>query len=346
MLVRSFSTALLAAAAVLVGSAAPPAMAGDGIKIGGWAGFAYTDNDKDGSVAGFDAHPWYLNFQGTPTEDYQFFGEIEFEHVFEVKGASSGAQGSGELKVERLYLERNLGAAHNFRAGKFFMPFGYWYRLHWHFLTETLSRPYSFNAGSTPRQQIGLQYFGRRSVGGNQVKYYAWVGNGPDVFGANNRTTDGVGYGGSLYVEHRIGNSPKRYLGGTVAYHGQQVGMETASEEQRNLVGGANVSWDRVEVRSEWYRHTRETSADVSNWYAMATAWLLPRAGLTWRMDGGDDPKGAGSAVDTEATSHSFGAIWRPEARVLVKAEYRMNDFSDPSVSDFAEWNSFFALSY
>ena len=40
------------------------------------------------------------------------------------------------------------------------LPFGYWFRLHWHFLTETLSRPISFNNAYTPKFQVGLERSG------------------------------------------------------------------------------------------------------------------------------------------------------------------------------------------
>jgi len=105
------------------------------IQVGGWAGIGYFDNDKENTNKTFDAHPWYFTLLPSQRRVGSFLGNWKRNTFSNSRGG--GAEGDGELKLERSYAERNCSTAHNVRGGKFFLPFGYFYRAHWRFLTKS-----------------------------------------------------------------------------------------------------------------------------------------------------------------------------------------------------------------
>lgn len=306
-------------------------------EIWGWFGIAYTDDDRPGTKATIDAHPLYVSLSGEPIQNIRYLAEIEAEHVFQIKGSGT----KGELKLERLYMEYEFMDSHRIRGGKFFTPFGYWYQLHWHFLTETLSRPISFNNQYVPRHNVGAQYLGRSFLGDKtSLEYNLWFGDGPDVFGTDKRTESDFSLGGSLFTTYQLNNSIT--LGNTIGYYQQ----EAAFDDQRNYVVGVKAEHARLELRAELYHHDRTTMDDLTTWYGAATAFVHPRLGLTYRLDSGDDIKLSKSTVDPRTISQSIGFVWRPYAQLLVKGEYRLNDFGPVATGNFNQWNLFTALKF
>ena len=331
-------------AAVLAVISVSPVSAGE-VTVGGWAGVVLTDNDKDGSLPYFDAHPWYIYVKAEPVDGWRFFGEVEAEHIFKFE---AGKEGSGEFKLERLYIEHNLNTKHNLRAGKMFMPFGYWYQLHWHFLTETLSRPIAFNNAYVPRQNVGLQYFGKVYRGDMSVDYNLWIGNGPDVFGTDERTIDTFGSGGSFFASRKLGGSYSRTIGLAGGYHAQTVRRtgDLIRENQENIVAAMECRFDGFETRFEHYWHTFTGREDLRSWYANGMYWFVSEMAVNFRYEQGDDLKGTGDDLRPEATVKSFALVYRPEAAILIKAEYRINHFENPADKGFNEWNVYLAMKY
>jgi len=319
------------------------------VKIGGWAGFTYSDNAKVNNIGGFDAHPWYLYFTAEPAEGYKFLGEFEAEHAFRI---SKAGDEKGAFLIERLYIERNFTKAHNLRLGKFFMPFGYWYRLHWNFLTETLTRPLTFDNSYAPRSQVGVQYFGQIYVENTSIIYYSWIGNGIDQFGTDSREVESLAFGGSIFLEHLFNSEKEKSIGTTIGYHNQAVkngeNIDGSVKEmfQSNLVLGAKFHYDFLELRSEYYYHDRGGDSELYSWYATANVELFEGFFVTTRFEKGDDQeKINGDEISISSQHKSYGLIWRPRAVVLIKCEYRFNDYNDV-IDDFNEWNIFFALKF
>ena len=346
----SFTFTLALTASLTFSATSVLAADSDDVRVGGWLGFIVADDDKTGSKPYFDAHPWYLTIQSEPVEDWRFLGEIEAEHVFKFKGESDGTtSGTGELKLERLYIEHEFDTAAQVRVGKFYLPFGYWYALHWHFLTETLSRPFAFSDSHTPKFQVGVQFWGRLFLtDATQLTYYAWVGDGPDQFGTNKRTVKQPGYGASVFVTHDVAGDFSIGLAG--AYHHQRLDA-TTRENEDSFVGGIEIKHRYADLRTEYYSQLHSQSRDLSSYYASAVIyplvpWELDQVGLVYRLDGGDDTKHAGGAIDPGAIAHSIGALWRPHARVLLKGEYRHYEFDADELESLAEWNLFIALKY
>jgi len=319
-----------------------PVFGGDAT-VGGWAGIVLADDDKDGSLPYFDAHPWYLYVQAKPAEGWRFFGEVEAEHIFQFK---AGKEGAGEFKLDRLYIERNFNTRYNFRAGKVFLPFGYWYRLHWHFLTETLSRPISFNNQYVPRHNVGLQSFGTVYSGSTSLMYNFWVGNGPDVFGANQRTVDTFGSGGSFYLNRQLGGSYRRTVEVAGGHHAQTIRSDLLRENQRSTVLAAEVKYDGLETRYEHYWHSFDGRERLSTWYANGMYWVVPNLAVNFRYEQGDDLKNTRDDAQAEATAYSYGLIYKPEASVLIKAEYRVDEYKNPLDPRTRQWNLFLAVKY
>lgn len=310
---------------------------GSSIHFGGWAGFVYSDSDRDGARPGFDAHPLYLYVNAKPSENWQFFGEIEVEHLF--KSSSSGTK--GDLKVERLYLEHEFENSSRVRAGKYFLPFGYWYRTHWHFLTETLSRPFSFNNSYVPRQQVGIEYLDSMTIGDSQLNYYGWVGNGPDVFGTNKRTESDFSAGGAIFLERMLPSGA--LIGGTFAVHQQKVNYDS----EFNAVIGGKFSSKRFELRGEYYRHDREINQDLESGYVSLKLKTSDAFGFVFRHDFGDDKKMSKEPLGETTRGDSVGFMWQPVPHLLFKGEYRLIDLnSESTMSDFNDWNLFSAIKF
>lgn len=316
------------------------------VTVGGWGGVVLADDDRPNVKPGFDIYAWYLYIQAHPADGYTFFGEVEFEHGPELSADTL----AGKLVLERLYMERNFSTANNIRVGKFFLPFGYWYLSHWSFLSETYSYPYSFENNWVPRFQAGVQYFGRAFRGESSLNYYAWVGNGPDLYGTNSRSVEEPGWGGSVFAEHRFDGRYDRNLGFVVGIHGQTVQLVTQQKEsQFNTVFGVKGRYGRVEVRGETYMHYRQHHPDYSSNYLNGLFWLVnDKFGLNVRHDMGDNLELTQSwtSASHEARSTSFGFVWRPEAVVLIKGEYRVNKFEKGIVAPYNQWNLFFGMKF
>ncbi|EDY82509.1 hypothetical protein VDG1235_2132 [Verrucomicrobiia bacterium DG1235] len=306
------------------------------ISFGGWAGFVFADDDRDGTKPYFDAHPLYLYTKAEPAENWTFFGELEFEHLF--KSSSSGTK--GDLKIERLYLEHQLADSGKIRAGKFFIPFGYWYRLHWHFLTETLSRPISFNNAYVPRQQVGIEYLNTASLGDAHLSYYAWLGDGPDISGTNKRSESDFSLGAAIFAETHFGEHLA--AGASLAVHQQKVNFET----QRNYVLGGKLSSGPIDLRGEIYHHERELSDNLDTAYLSAQFNASDTFGFVYRYDFGDDLKSSKDPLSPDADTSSIGFIWRPQPYLLFKGEYRFNEFESATTEDFNNWNLFSAIKF
>jgi hypothetical protein len=322
----------------------PVRIAAKGVEITGWAGFIYAGDDRGATKAGFDAHPLYLAVRSEPAEDWAFFAEIEAEHLFKFEGGAE-TEGAGELKMERLYIERRF-KNHRIRFGKFFLPFGYWYGWHWHFLTETLSRPISFDNGYAPKFQVGIEFQGKVFRKRTELNYTAWVTDGPDQYGTDSRSMEPFGFGGALFVDHYFGAGRRDRIGLTLSHHRQTAVYGASEEYQHNTVVGARARRGRLEARGEVYWHERERSRDTETWYLSGSIWVTRRAAVTYRIDRGDDLKRTIAGGSRDATSQSFGFFWRPIPVVLVKGEYRMNSFESAGVTDYNEWNMFLAIKF
>lgn len=335
---RSF--ALLAMA--LTGMVVPiPSPAGE-VKVGGWMGFTFTSSNAQGQKPGFDPCCWYAYVDASPQPGYRFFGEVEGEHSFKFENE----EGEGEFKLERLYFERRWGPAANVRAGKFFLPLGYWYRLHWRFLSETFSRPISIENGYAPKFQVGVQYYGRYFRGNTRLLYYAWISNGPEIFGTDDKTTDNPALGASLFWKHNWRGSRRKTFGFTLAFHHQEDRVEGATEEQDNLVAGAQFRFKTLKGRVEYFRHYRDGDRFIRTWYATGMLKIRPKLALAYRIDWGTDKKHTASADDREATYHSIGLIYRPTANMPLKAEFRIARYRDRTLPDYQELVLFGALKY
>ncbi|MCH6257570.1 hypothetical protein MLD52_13495 [Puniceicoccaceae bacterium K14] len=307
------------------------------IDFGGWLGFVYSDDSRDSTNSGFDAHPLYLYSEAHPAERWDVFAEIEIEHIFQSN--SSGTK--GDLKVERLYLQHELADSSKIRMGKFFLPFGYWYNLHWHFLTETLSRPISFNNSYVPKQQVGIEYMNTLTVNDIGIKYFAWLADGPDLFATNKRTESDFSFGAAIFAEKQISSEAK--LGATLAFHQQKEDFDT----QRNAVLGMDFTNKRLELRSEYYYHQREIDQDLESGYISLKLKTSDTFGFVFRHDFGDDRKTSGETLDASTTSNSFGFMWRPQPHLLFKSEFRINDFkSEDSKDNYNSWNVFSAVKF
>lgn len=313
------------------------------VTLGGWVGALVAGDTRPGSKPGLDVHPWYLFIQAEPVEDLRVFGELEMEHLFQFV---AGAPGAGEIKLERLYLEKGFSTAHNVRVGKTFTPFGYWYRLHWAFLTETVSRPFSMDNAYVPRAQVGVQYWGRWFAGNTELAYYAWVSNGPDIFNTDKRTVIEPGFGASVFATHSVGGRDDLTVGATVGYHTQWVPGTDGTVRQDNLVGGLEAKLVRVDLRGEFYWHRTTAGSQRHTLYGTAAGWVLPQLAATYRFDWGNDARRTKDAASERAWAHSFGVLWRPHAAVVARVEARQNVFHDTALPSYWQGTLSVAVKY
>lgn len=307
---------------LLVCFAARPAFAD--VTLGGWAGVELNASSKEGSKPGFDVHPWYFYVQADPMDDLHFFGELEAEHLFQF---AAGEVGAGELFIERLYVEKEFSTAHHLRLGKTFTPFGYWYWLHWGFLVETVSKPFSFDNAYVPKAQVGAQYWGRAYSGNLSLTYFAWLTNGPDQFGTDARSVVHPGLGASFFATYAFDGREDLTLGLSGASHTQWVDTGTRIVRQDNAVGGLEAKLKRVDVRGEFYWHHTSAGELRNSLYGTVVGWVLPELGAVYRFDWGEDAKHTAGAPSERAWAHSLGLLWRPNGFVVAKLEGRFSQF-------------------
>lgn len=313
-------------------------LAEENIKVGGLMGFIYYQQNKDKNGKSlhpyYDLHPIYLYTNATLSERVSGFVEIEYEHAPRFE---AGAAGSGEIKLERGYIETNLSDRLNFRLGKFFTNFGPWYEEHWRVITPTFERTIAFENGYVPNFQMGVKLFGHEDFFDElMVKYHLWNSLGNEVSGTNSRKGgrfDALGAElDGYFKDHRLG---------VAAYTQTNPSKKNREEKHYNFFGSTKLV-KKVTFISEYtiadFADGEDGTAydNANTFYAGVEYNFLEKWSLYYRFEQGHDQKRTGLAGPASKTkADAIALTWLPVPGFRIKSELVKFDFKESSLSDY-----------
>jgi hypothetical protein len=329
----------------IAGVAALPAASQERVRLLGYYTLELEGSTKDevGRRWTFDQHHFNIITMFQLDDRWRAFGEVEWEHGPEV--SSSGV--TGDIELERGWLEYRYSDRLQVRAGKFLSPFGI-YNLR---NTATPTFVMSFLPGPVygkhpnttggkqrlyPKYPTGVQVLGRLSRSDWSAQYYLYVtnGRGADPGSMDDNRNKGVG-----------------------------ARVSVASPDQR-LTIGASAYHDRNGLAF----HTRQSAlaADLQIEHAgflIESELLVPRLELVDSNDtpAGDFRRGRGVYVqasrsprsqlrpfvryeaydeDLEADSDRESAVvvglnFAASSRVFLKGETHFRDFDDTAIGGY-----------
>jgi hypothetical protein len=304
-------------------------------RIGGWVDFLYKDTDKQDSKQFFDLHHFYLYFDNELTENWRAFAELEFEHVPELEGGG----GSGELKLERGYIQYTYNDHAKSRLGKFNTPLGIWTPTHWAIYVDTVTKPIHEDNKYVPVKQVGIEFFGSvfPLIGDRihgLINYAAYFSNGSEVSGTNKPEDDDLGGGVDINATFN-----DRYLIGISAYTqhnpSPRLGTPGRREDSLMLYGEAELPYN-ILLRSEYFIQDRtKGDPDIDVIYAKIKWGFIDNWYVNYRWNQGDDDKNGNGR---EQTMNVFTLSYWPLPEVRIRSEFSIHDFKDPGKEDFNEW--------
>lgn len=261
---------------------------------------------------------------------FKFFGELELEEPLAYSAKNGVHSKTSHLDLERFYLDYNLNAQANVRAGRFLTPAGRWNQLHASPLVWTASRPlvtlrmfpYAINGamlfGTVQLNDVGLEY----QVYGEALKDQYQDGSEViyrDVRGGRIALNNLLGFSGDNPGLNTLGFNVMSYhkdVGGSPSYrlYGLDFLLEfnrwelSGEAYLRNTVQGADAGsgaylQSAFDLGQSWYWITRlETlhevdSKDAERWVLGLTKRVKPNQLLKFEFVGGsgeyeDVPRG------------------------------------------------------
>lgn len=310
------------------------------IQVGAWADFVFRDSNLTGQDPFFDPHHLYTYLDARVSDEWSGFAEIEYEHSVQLEGGDE-VEGSGEIKLERLYIQYSGCDCLNLRFGKFATRSGYWTPIHWAILMDTIQKPIHEDNGYVPKKQVGIEAFGDvldTYIADLPVslELAGWISNGSEVFGTNNPQDGRFGYGGDLRIV-----LDDRYLLGSSFYEQENPGQQGRRERTAVVYVDLQTPFD-VTLRAEYLHQQRNQGFDeIDVVYAKARWDFHEQVYLNYRFGvGEDDKRGAGE----DHTEHVLTLGYLPHRNVRIRAEWARNDFDAGEVEDFDIWGAYIGL--
>lgn len=134
-------------------------------------------------------------------EDFRFFTELRFLYspASEFLAESLKFSRSGEVLIERAWMEWTFRDWFKVLGGNFFVPYGIWNLEHGDPILLSIRTPVVLRFQLFPERCTGIQIFGTVDLDEFEMTYYAWVGNGKgsrissgdDQDSNNNKATGG-----------------------------------------------------------------------------------------------------------------------------------------------------------
>jgi len=163
---------------------------------------AISDKDADGKRGSFDQHHFNLISVFALDQHFWIFSEIEWEH-----GPSIGEeQSSGNVVLERSWLEYRKSESLKIKFGKFLSPFGIYNLKHDAtptylsvFLPNSIYGKHKNTVGNDQRLYAkfggGIQLFGAMYINSWETNYYFYFinGRGPSPYEKDNNADKGIG---------------------------------------------------------------------------------------------------------------------------------------------------------
>lgn len=188
------------------------------------------------------------------------FGRTSTEVVDTVSGQTWQY---GAIGLERVHIDwtptPNLGV----RTGVFLTPYGIWNLDHGTPVLIPARPPVAILASPFPRQQLGVQLFGRTTLGSGGLDYGLYASNGRSAVGLQRDLDQGKAFGAQLRVDGHLGAAA--WKAGVAAYHGRYVDTrrglepspprlterESVAAQETTLGLDARLKWDRLELFGE-----------------------------------------------------------------------------------------------
>jgi len=300
------------------------------MRFGGWFDFLYRVSDQSGSKEYFDLHHIYLIGDARLNDWFRAFFEVEYEHLPKFEGGTSG---SGEMMIERGYIEGAYSEALILRLGKFNTPLGIRTPAHWQVLTPVLQKPIFEDNGYVPAKSVGVQLLGSYQVPMStplDLRYSAYVSNGGEASGTNKPSDTIGGFGGDLQVR-----LAERYMVGFSLYRQQNAAFSRRREITSLIYGELDLPVVNVLLRGEWeLQHRDEGYRNVRSWYLLGryTVHGLETVSVTYRLDMGDDERRNQGGMHTV---HNVNLRWQPFTFLQLAAEVNLHDFRGSATEDY-----------
>ncbi len=304
------------------------ALAGTGVRIGGYAEAVAADPDGLEPVSSLDALSTFLSWDRGGR--VSAFAELELERGLRL-GPGRDDLESEEVVLERLYLDYAHDDARRLRVGKFLTPIGRWNTVHAAPLTWTTSRPliteatFPTNAtgamlhGVLPLLREGLEYAVYGSIGEELAPE-----SGLDTF----REALGVRLAAVLLPDFQLGLSYANFE------------LESAGGTHRNLYG-VDFAWQRggAELSGEYVLRVVDRSAATREERGFYLQAVLPLASRVFAVARHEYLR-IGPQASTPTVS-LLGLSYRLQPGVMYKVEHswaRQNDigYRDGWLASFA----------
>lgn len=299
-----------------------------GLRLNGYYDFEYLA-DNEGGYAHFRQHHISL-FIARDWETWRLFTELEWEDGTALKGDGvPPATGTGEIKMERGWVEYLPSDAINVRMGKILLPH-YWNVNHYPNVVLSTNRPLMVR-NIYPTDTTGIMVYGTVYRGSMGATYRMYAGNGQSANDARNDDNVNKATGGRLTF----------HLGGLIGLNRLDVSGSGYSEQ--NATDGAFDVWGadaqvnvgRVELLAEYASRTANT--DTEGFYVQPSARIAGELRAFYRFDSLDN--GA-----FEEWRQTVGLNYRPEPNISLKVEVSDNDSDDPTTTQYEEVAASIAL--
>jgi hypothetical protein len=305
-------------------------------RIGGWVDFVYKDTDQKDFKQFFDLHHFYLYFDNKLNEYWQAFGEVEYEHIPNLR--KNG--GSGRLKIERGYIQFSPRDYMKFRFGKFNTPLGIWTPEHWAIYVDTITKPIHEENVYVPSKSVGLEFLGSILIrlGGDMstfFNYKAYLSNGPEIFGTNEPVDNQLGGGIDLSLD--INDKYRLGVSGYFQHNPSPSLAGTAGRREGSGMAYFDLGFPHgILIRGElFYQGRGDGDPSVTAYYGKVKWSFNDKWYINYRWNRGDDEKeGNGKRETVNTVTLSY---W-PILEVRMKAELSNHSFESPIVEGYNAW--------
>ena len=303
--------------------------------IGGYGELHYNNlsNGAGENKKELDLHRFVLFFNHEFNDKIRLFTEIEIEHAL-VKDTDDGTNG-GEVEVEQMYIQFDIGENSNVDAGVFLIPVG--------ILNETHEPPTFYGVERNPVEKNiipatwwegGAMFSSRYDSGlSYDIALTSGLNGGTDIRGGRQKTSKAAA--NNLAATARIKYTGTRglELAATAQYQddmtqdtSDDIGSATLLETHviysfsDFTVTGLYARWDIDGVGAE------STGKDVQDGaYLEASYKVNPKLGFFVRQNEWDN----GGTADTSKSQTDFGVNYWPHEDVVIKADYQaQNDIA------------------
>jgi len=190
-----------------------PASWRDSIRLGGWLDGQYANSSKREVSPRFDVRQLNLHVHAEVSPHWRAMAELSLRHLPNVDSEGS----SGEILLDRAYIEYRMRTEMGFRFGKFNTPAGLWKPQNYSVLVDSTEAPLAEGDHFIPSKSVGLGFFSRRLLSWSEWNGAAYLNNGYQDSGTESSTDDDPGWGLDLNAlvrgRHRLGASHFQHRG-------------------------------------------------------------------------------------------------------------------------------------